>query len=290
MDEETIDLTTYKPIPNCSRYLVSEDGEVWDTKNCTHVVQMNNNGYMTVNINYGTKRALEKVHRLVYKTHVGELGHRVILAHKDGNRSNNHFTNIEVKGKKVESKTSQQKYLELTLHPINTFKSPYETARAVWYGMMSRCYDVKNDNYQRYGGRGVCVCEEWKDKEVFIQWYLDNAISGWAMDKDLLGGEDLAYSPETCVFLPRSLNSLIAKTGEPKVLKNSCGYSLQTFVVGGHRIFYGNTEEDCREQLSLVRKLQLEKMLWLMEDYVSRIPNSPQIDCRVIKKIREMID
>ena len=40
-----IDLTKYKPIPNYSRYLVNEDGDVWDSKNCTHVAQMNNNGY-----------------------------------------------------------------------------------------------------------------------------------------------------------------------------------------------------------------------------------------------------
>lgn len=285
-----IDLSKYKPIPGYSRYMVSESGEVWDTKNCTHVAQMNNNGYMSVNIDYGDKKSLEKVHRLVYKAHIGELGHRVVLVHKDGDRSNNHFTNIEIRGKNPKSRTSQQKYLELALSPTNAFKSPYETARAVWYGMMGRCYDVNHKNYHQYGGRGVCVCEEWKDKETFIQWYLDNSITGWAVDKDLLYEDNLVYSPTTCVFIPRGLNSLIAKVDSPKIIKNSRGYSLATYIVCGHKIFYGDSEEDCLEQLSLVRKLQLDKMLWLMEDYVSKIPNSPQIDPRVIQKIREMID
>lgn len=285
-----IGLSKYKPIPDYSRYLVSEDGEVWDSKNCTYVAQMNNNGYMSVNIDYGGKRALEKVHRLVYKAHIGELGHRVILIHKDGDKSNNHFTNIEVKGKKVESRASQQKYLELTLHPTNTFKSPYETARAVWYGMMTRCYDGKNVNYQMYGGRGVYVCEEWKDKETFVQWYLSNSIEGWAMDKDILDSSNLVYAPDTCVFIPRGLNSIVANVGSPKITRTRKGYSLRTSIACGSMVFKGDTEQECVEQLILVRKLQLEKMLWLMEDYVSKIPNSPQIDPRVIQKIKEMID
>lgn len=284
-----INLTNYKPIPNCSRYLISENGEVWDTLTCKYVAQMKNNGYMTVNINYGTRRVLDKVHRLVYKAYVADVASGVRLSHKDKDRSNNHYTNIGLLGKDLDSQKPKSAYMELHLYPVNTFKSAYETARSVWYGIMSRCYDDTDTNYPRYGGKGVTVCEEWKAQESFIKWYTENNITGWAIDKDLLSDGGLVYSPSTCVFIPRGLNSIIAKVGSPKVVKTSSGYFLSTFIACGHNTFYGDSEEDCLEQLSLVRSLQLEKMLWLMEDYVSKIPNSPQIDPRVIQKMREIM-
>lgn len=285
-----IDLTKYKPIPNCSRYLISEDGKVWDTQTCKHVSQMNNNGYMTVNINYGTRRVLEKVHRLVYRVYIAEVLPGVRLYHKDKDRTNNHYSNIGVQGKDLDSQKSKSTYMELLLYPVNTFKSPRDTARSIWYGIMARCYDTTNANYARYGGKGVIVCEEWKTQETFIKWYAENNIIGWAIDKDILSEDNLVYSPSTCVFIPRGLNSIIAKVGSPEVVKMASGYSLSTFISCGHNTFYGDEEEDCLEQLALVRKLQLEKMLWLMKGYVSKIPNSPQIDLRVIQKIKEMID
>lgn len=37
-----------------------------------------------------------------------------------------------------------------------------------WAGMMTRCYDDRHPYYRRYGGRGISVCEEWKDVSKFI--------------------------------------------------------------------------------------------------------------------------
>src|SRR5262249_3821224 len=33
----------------------------------------------------------------------------------------------------------------------------------VWHGMRGRCYDPNNSQYARYGGRGIRVCERWRD-------------------------------------------------------------------------------------------------------------------------------
>lgn len=39
-----------------------------------------------------------------------------------------------------------------------------------WTGMIARCYDPKQSGYQRYGGRGIAVCERWRHSfEAFLE-------------------------------------------------------------------------------------------------------------------------
>lgn len=41
----------------------------------------------------------------------------------------------------------------------------------IWRDMMSRCHNPKNDSYPMYGGRGIYVCESWRDNpQSFIEW------------------------------------------------------------------------------------------------------------------------
>lgn len=43
--------------------------------------------------------------------------------------------------------------------------------KMAWVDMNARCHKKKHARYSEYGGRGICVCEEWRTS--FIQFYLD---------------------------------------------------------------------------------------------------------------------
>ncbi len=47
------------------------------------------------------------------------------------------------------------------------FTSEYKS----WSSMIRRCRDPKRDNYKYYGGRGICVCDRWR--ESFYNFFED---------------------------------------------------------------------------------------------------------------------
>lgn len=45
----------------------------------------------------------------------------------------------------------------------------------VWHAIKQRCYDQNRKDYKNYGGRGIKVCDEWKDDfESFQAWAMSN--------------------------------------------------------------------------------------------------------------------
>lgn len=71
----------------------------------------------------------------------------------------------------------------------------------VWRSMKARCYYPNHKEYKRYGGRGIEVCDEWKnDFYSFWKWSNEN---GAEAGKDIHRiDNDGNYSPENCVYLP----------------------------------------------------------------------------------------
>ena len=82
----------------------------------------------------------------------------------------------------------------------------------IWNGIKQRCYSPKRKDYDRYGGIGVTMADEWKEDPVaFIDWCEAN---GWnkklQVDKDIkcreLSISPAIYSPETLSFITCSAN------------------------------------------------------------------------------------
>ena len=62
--------------------------------------------------------------------------------------------------------------------------------------MKQRCQNPNNNAYERYGGRGITVCEEWQHFEPFREWALAN---GYRDDLTIDRKDNLkGYCPENC--------------------------------------------------------------------------------------------
>lgn len=67
----------------------------------------------------------------------------------------------------------------------------------IYKGMISRCYHPQNIRFDRYGGRGITVCDEWRnDKIKFFEWAFANGYTD-DLTIDRING-DKGYSPDNC--------------------------------------------------------------------------------------------
>ena len=97
------------------------------------------------------------------------------------------------------------------------YKSSYSKGKmsevySDWNEMLKRSYSEKL-HIRRPTYIGCEVCEEWHNFQVFAEWAENTGslYKGWHLDKDLLSKGSKLYSPETCVYLPQSINSLLTK-------------------------------------------------------------------------------
>lgn len=75
-----------------------------------------------------------------------------------------------------------------------------------WSHMKGRCLNKNNPRYNDWGGRGITICDEWKDSFVnFKDWALDNGYSE-TLQIDRIDN-DKGYSPDNCRFVGRSENT-----------------------------------------------------------------------------------
>lgn len=75
----------------------------------------------------------------------------------------------------------------------------------VWYKMIRRCYNKDEDAYKNYGGRGIAVCEEWKNSfEVFYNFAINSGYSP-SLDIDRINNEG-NYEPLNVRFVTRKIN------------------------------------------------------------------------------------
>ena len=95
----------------------------------------------------------------------------------------------------------------------------------IWRSMKQRAYNHNNTNYNNYGGRGITVCDEWRNDFIsFYDWAMSNGYDK-SLSIDRINN-DGNYEPSNCRWTTKEVQAQ-----NKRVLRsnNSSGYKGVSF-------------------------------------------------------------
>ena len=139
----------------------------------------------------------------------------------------------------------------------------YSSEYRIWQGLKNRCLNSKGRDYRYYGGRGITVCDEWRDS--FLNFYEDmgERPEGTSLDRIDVNGD---YTPDNC----RWANNIIQARNKRTPVNNKSGFKgvrrhkasnkwISTIGHNGKEIYLGYFDK--LEDAVKARK-EAEKKFW----------------------------
>lgn len=103
---------------------------------------------------------------------------------------------------------------------------------SVWAGMRNRCTNPQDPNWPRYGGRGIVICKEWDNFEVFFSDMGSRPSLNHSINRKNNNGN---YEPKNCSWATpkeqarnRRSNSLTAE--KVKFIRENAGFMTQVKI------------------------------------------------------------
>lgn len=126
---------------------------------------------------------------------------------------------------------------------------------SIWHDIHRRCYNKKRKEYPNYGGRGIKVCDEWKDNLYsFIEWAKNNGYKPDLTIDRIDVNRD--YSPDNCRWVDRKIqannktnNHYLTYKGKTQSMADWCReLNLNYFLVRSRINNYKWSVEDAFEK------------------------------------------
>lgn len=97
----------------------------------------------------------------------------------------------------------------------NLLEESHTQAYKIWKHVLHRC--CSNDTKRMNSTYAACsICDEWLLFSNFKKWFDSHYIDGYHLDKDILVKGNKLYSPNTCCFVPRKINTLLTKSNSSR--------------------------------------------------------------------------
>lgn len=74
----------------------------------------------------------------------------------------------------------------------------------IWLSMKDRCLNQKSANYHNYGGRGIAVCERWRNSFSAFHADMGDAPNGRSLERV---NNDGPYSPDNCIWAVKKVQA-----------------------------------------------------------------------------------
>ena len=119
----------------------------------------------------------------------------------------------------------------------------------IWQSMRQRCLNPNANNYHRYGGRGITICDRWDDFNLFLE-DMGERPEGYSIDRINNNGN---YEPSNCKWSTtvdqnnnRRLRSVVIDNTMHCIRKAPYGYRVSITLTPKrlqHHKFFSHLDE-----------------------------------------------
>lgn len=158
-----------------------------------------------------------------------------------------------------------------------------EKSYILWSNMIKRCYG-ENKSKRDYVYDDCKVCEEWLSYYNFKKWYDLNYYNveneKMNLDKDILNKGNRLYSPDTCVFAPREINTLFISSNRIRgeypvgVHFNKKSKKIKAQIKKHNKVIYLGSFKTVEEAFNVYKENKESYIKEIAEKYKYKIPNN----------------